>query len=51
MLKSSVDSSQVTVKSELYLPEQVIHMNTEITDSTQIVINTCVATKPMNDSF
>ena len=46
-----IDSSQVTVKSELYLPEQVIHMNTEITDSTRIAINTCVATKPMNDSF
>ena len=46
-----IDSLQVTVKSELYLPEQVLHMNTEVIDSTQVAINTCVATKPMNNAF
>ena len=47
-VNAKVIDSQVT---ELYLPEQVLHMNTEVTDSTQVVVNTCVATRPMNDSF
>ena len=48
-----IDSSEVTVKTEVSLPEQVpvLHMNTEVKDSTLVAINTCVATTPMNNSF
>lgn len=48
-----IESSEVTVKTEVSLPEHIpiLHMNTEVKDSTQVAINTCVATVPMNNSF
>lgn len=48
-----IDSSQVTMKTKVCLPEQVLYMKIEVIDSTQIFINTRVATKPIviNDSF
>ena len=53
MLSKVIDSSEVTVKTEISLPEQVpvLRMNTEVKDSTQVAINTCIATMPKNNSF